>query len=255
MHHFTSSVIQDDMNRRSNAIQRLRDAGLYVVLWNPNSYTISRYQDPIPFPDSLSLKSLKSPRTTDDCANECPWMFRHWKMIPGPGPDDFDCECATLEAAVEAILAFYFGQPTILDNWLVPLHVHPELLSEDHVRAALSQATAITKNQFEIIQEERDDFFLREVMKAGAPRREWWREVTAVLADELVGTEDFMEQLRIVCELENAGRKLPPRPPLTIGSLYEWAFQSQFLCIQHVKETTKTLRLRRDLQAVYIVVP
>ena len=243
-------MMRDDLNRRSHAIQRLRDAGLYVVLWNPNSYTISRRQGRVPLGDTLSTTIAK-----DDGADEWPWIFRHWLMMPGPAPDDFDCEFATLEAAVEAILAFYFGAPTILDNWLVPLHLHPELLSEDHVRAALPQATAITANQFEIIQEERDDFFLREVMKAGAPRREWWREVTAVLADELVGKEDFMEQLQVVCELEHAGRKLPPRPPLTIGSRYEWAFQSQFLSIQHVKETTKTLRLRRDLQAVYIVVP
>ena len=54
-------MMRDDLNRRSNAMQRLRNAGLYVVLWNPNSYTICRRQDQFPVGDTLSTTTA-----TDD---------------------------------------------------------------------------------------------------------------------------------------------------------------------------------------------
>lgn len=249
-----SFMIRDDSNRRSNAIQRLRDAGLYVDSAGNSTLLnrISRRQDDVRLAATLQSKSLNSPIATDYWSNEWPWIFRHWLLMPGPGIDDFQCEFATVEAGVEAVLSFYFGHATIIDNWLVPLHRHPELLSETHVRAALSRATAITATQFEIMQEEQRDFCRREAEKRAAPMKAWWSEAKAVLADELVG-KDELEQLEFVGKIEFAGGKLPPRPKPTMDAPYESPFQFQFLGIQHAEETTKTLRLRRDLQEVYIV--
>ncbi len=249
-----SFMMRDDLDRRSNAIQRLRNAGLYVDSAGNSTLhnRISRSQDDVRLAATLQSKSLNSPIATDYWSNEWPWIFRHWMLFPGPGLDDFECEYATVEVAVEAVLSFYFGHPTIIDNWLVPLHRHPELISEDHVRAALSRANAITANQFAIMQEERRDFCRRGAEQRAAPMKAWWREVKAMLADELVG-KDELEQLEFVGKIEFAGGKLPPRPKPTMDAPYESPFQFQFLGIQHAEETTETLRLRRDLQEVYIV--
>jgi len=178
------------------------------------------------------------------------WIFHRWEYFPGPGPDDFSCEFPAIEAVVEAVLAYYFGHPTIIDGWIFPLHLHPEL-QEGKVRAALAQGVNIKEAQFEAIKKDRLDNYLSELEKTRVPLTQWWQEVTKLAANELSGKES-LEQIRIVCELEDAG-KLPARPEPKFYPTYDRALGSQFLLIKHVKESSKTLHLRRDLQEAYIV--
>lgn len=241
----SSFVIRDDLNRRSNAMQRLRDAGLYVDSAGNSSLDnrISRSQDDIGWDfTTLTSRSLDSHIATDYWSNEWPWCFRRWLCMPGPALDDFECEFATVEAAVEAVLAFYFGHPTLIDDWLVPLHVHPEL-PEDGVRAVLGQAIVISANQFEVIQEERTDF----VRRAAILVEERWQEVSALAGDDL-GKKYYWEQIDGMVEAD----KLPPWTQPILGPDHP-AFRRQFLVIHHVKDMTNTLRLRRDLGEAYIV--
>jgi hypothetical protein len=240
-------------DRRNQAIQRLKDAGLTVG--SPGSTyvqsTIVNSRDDSPKLIRLVSKSISSPVAVDYWSDEWSWILSHWGgLIPGPGLDDFQCELATIEEAVEKILVYYFGEPTIIGDWVFPLHLHPEL-PVDRVQTALSQASILTEKQFEAIQSERRAHFLRELEKTRIPLEEWWREVRALAADELRGKEQ-LEQVRIVCEMEDAG-KLPGRPKPTPFPRYDWALQSQFLHVHHISETSTTFRLRRDLEEAYVV--
>lgn len=235
------------------AIQRLRDAGLHVTPEANSSieYKISRVPDnPFHFGTYLLSKSLRSRVAVNYWSDEWPWIFRHWDLIPGPGHDDFDCEFPTVEQAVEAVLAFYFGQPSVIENWIVPLQLHPEL-SEDRVRAALGRARVITQKQFEITQAERHEILRRKCEERERPMKEWWQAANALLADHLAG-KDQLEQVEIICNRERTGT-IPSRPKPAPYEHYEGPMQVQFLSIPHINDTSKTLHLRRDLQEAYIV--
>jgi hypothetical protein len=187
----------------------------------------------------------------DYWSDEWPWILSHWGgLIPGPGLDDFQCEFATIEEAVEKVLAFYFGHPTIIADWIFPLHLHPEL-REDRVQTALSHVSVMNEKQFDAIQEEREVHFMRKIEKTKLPQKEWWREAATLLAEELRGKGE-MEQLEVIGKMANAGKLRPIPEPIRYPH-YDWALQSQFLLINHVSETTITLRLRRDLKEVYVV--
>lgn len=245
-------------DRRNNAIQRLKDAGLNVS--SPgNTYVqnrISRVESMETFPPELMLvsKSLSSADApVDYWSDEWPWiLIRPGKYIGGLGPDDenFECEFATIEAAVEAVLAFFFGQPTIIDSWMLPLHLHPEL-SEGEVRAAIASAVTITAEQFKAIEKAHIDAYVAERKRLRLPLDLWFQEARKRAAKELFG-KDSLEQLRIVCELERVGT-LPARPEISFCSGRDYILRMQFLLLRPVKETTRTLRLRRDLQEGYIV--
>ena len=246
-------MTQDNGSACQPAIQRLRDAGLYVF---PETNASIQYEiagthsERGWFSTDLMAKSIRSQTAVDYWSDEWPWLFRHWEFMPGPGPDDFDCEFPTVEQAVEAVLAFYFGQPRGIEGWICPLHAHPEL-SEDRVRAALGYAQVITEQQFEAIQAERGAAYMRELEESARPFKEWWRAVTALRADDLAG-KDSLKVLEMICQMEQAGT-LPPRPRPEPWSSYEAALRTQFLPIHHEADTSKTLCLRRDLLEGYIV--
>ncbi|MFZ1802988.1 MAG: hypothetical protein WAU05_03590 [Nitrospira sp.] len=236
-----------------HAIQRLRDAGLCVSPEKNSSlgYSIGRNNHDQDWSGiKLFSKSLQSRVAVDYWSDEWPWSIRHWDLMPGPGMDEFECEFPTQEEAVEAVLAFYFGRPSTIDDWVVPLHVHPEL-SEKQIRTVLGQARIITETQFEAVQTERVDTLEREVEKRERPMKEWLKEIRILLADELAG-KDVLAELEIICKMERAGT-IPPRPELAPYSAYTSALGVQFLRISHMRDTSKTLRLRRDLQESYIV--
>ena len=227
-------------------IQRLRDAGL-CVFPETNSfleYGIGRNKHDQDWSGTQLLsKSVRSVVAVDYCSDEWAWIIRHWDLIPGPGIDDFECKFPTLEEAVEAVLAFYFGQSSVIEGWICPLHSHPEL-SEGRIRAALGQARVITENQFEAVQIERVDALKREVEKRERPMKEWWRKVRILLADDLAG-KDLFAELETICKMERAGT-IPPRPELAPYHHYDCALGVQFLRIPHVQDTSKT-RPSREL--------
>jgi hypothetical protein len=173
-----------------------------------------------------------------------------WEYFPGPGPDDFRCDFTTLDEAVDAILNFHFGTQTIIDGWIFPFHRHPELQRE-RVSSLLHQAVMVTAEQFRQIEDEHNNRYWRALEVPDLPMKTWWDQASDFARDELSGKDD-VERIRIICELENAG-KLPKRPPRRSFSHYEWAMRTEFLPIQHSQDQTKSLRLRRDLEEIYVI--
>lgn len=82
------------------------------------------------------------------------WIFRKWEYIPGPGYDDFEWSYTTLDQAVEAAYSYYFSSPTLIEDWIIPLHSHPELNAE-HVTTSISNAGAIKAEDFTAIEKDR----------------------------------------------------------------------------------------------------
>jgi hypothetical protein len=82
------------------------------------------------------------------------WVFEMWERVPGPDESDFICRFSSLEDAVKAVQAFYFGSPTNVDGWLIPLHRHPELSRAD-VQYAIENAINVGQDAFEGIAERR----------------------------------------------------------------------------------------------------
>ncbi|SRR6266436_4199573 len=41
------------------------------------------------------------------------WIAKKYEMIPGPGPTDFRCKCATAEEAIDRVLRFFCTQENI----------------------------------------------------------------------------------------------------------------------------------------------
>lgn len=178
------------------------------------------------------------------------WTVRMWELIPGPGPDDFECEFMTLDEAVDTVLNFYFGTPTIVDGWIIPFHRHPEW-QRGRVSSLLPQAVLVTAERFQQVKEEHMNRWSRASLASKIPVTEWMDQVFELARDELSGKDEW-ERIRIVCELEAAG-KVPKRPEQGRFSNYEWAMKTQFIPIQHAQNLTKSLRLRRDLQEIYLV--
>jgi hypothetical protein len=91
------------------------------------------------------------------------WVVWLWDYLPGPGPTDFVWSCASLNQAMSLMLDFYFGTPTIIGGWAVPLHRHPEL-SLPKVCDTIGRAVPITDSAFQVL---RDEYRQRE------PRSSW----------------------------------------------------------------------------------
>ena len=49
------------------------------------------------------------------------WRFQIWESVPGPGPGDFQVDFLSIRDAVDAILDYYFGDPSKMNP--------PELLA------------------------------------------------------------------------------------------------------------------------------
>jgi hypothetical protein len=82
------------------------------------------------------------------------WTIEVWERVPGPDESDFRATFPTLDQALSAAHQFYFGQPTLIGDWNVPLHRHPELLQVplEHV---IAQAVNIAASDFARIREQR----------------------------------------------------------------------------------------------------
>lgn len=73
------------------------------------------------------------------------WTLWLWDYLPGPGATDFVSSCEALQQVINHILDFYFGTPTVIDSWAVPLHRHPELILptvQDAIRGAVPMAAS-----------------------------------------------------------------------------------------------------------------
>jgi hypothetical protein len=81
------------------------------------------------------------------------WVLWLWDYLPGPGPTDFVSSCTSLNQAMKIILDFYFGAPTIIDGWVVPLQRHPQLV-QSSVREAIQRAVPRTDSAFQALVDE-----------------------------------------------------------------------------------------------------
>lgn len=147
-------------------LQRLKDAGLLVTGISTAKPVADRYGIAKPLsPDATSRPHPAYFRTpqgdviVEDASSllyrrDDQWVFEVWERAPGPGEDDFICTFPMLDQAIDAILAFYFGAPTLIDDWQFPLHRHPEL-SLEVVNWALKNTIHVTQDMFDGIAERR----------------------------------------------------------------------------------------------------
>ena len=68
-----------------------------------------------------SERILCSPPRSMLVQQENSWVFKVWEWTPGPGPGDFRTSYASISDAVDAILDYYFGDPSKMNP--------PELLA------------------------------------------------------------------------------------------------------------------------------
>src|SRR5262249_36760243 len=81
------------------------------------------------------------------------WGFRKWEWVPGPGPDDIDFQAETLERIVNCALNYYFGKPTIINGWIIPVNKHPEW-SAERLNSVLERAKQVTSEEWKTIRDE-----------------------------------------------------------------------------------------------------
>lgn len=86
------------------------------------------------------------------------WSIEHnaWVLVSVEGhgwfhKNDFICQFQTFDRVVEVVLDFYFGTPTIISNWVIAFHRHPEL-DKAQAQVAIAQAQRISRGEFEIIR-------------------------------------------------------------------------------------------------------
>jgi hypothetical protein len=149
-----------------NMLQQLIDARLEVQMLEPTAQYDQGYvirlaadTDRFTIADPPPVFQAASSLTLADIACRLyhakqRWVFEMWERVPGPDESDFICRFSSLEDAVWAVQAFYFGSPTNMDGWLIPLHRHPELSRAD-VQYAIENAVNVDQDAFEGIAERR----------------------------------------------------------------------------------------------------
>jgi hypothetical protein len=158
------NVIQGHM--LMDMLQQLSDAGLEVEMLE----TVAQYDRGyvITLPADSDRFTIADPSPVFEAASELTladiacklyqhqqlWVFEMWERVPGPDESDFICSFPSLEDALAAVQAFYFGVPTNMNGWLIPLHRHPELSATD-VRYAIENSVNVSKDVFEGIAERR----------------------------------------------------------------------------------------------------
>lgn len=127
--------------------EELTLTGLNVRLFSMTNFTILSHEE-LAEEDHLGSQIYVS--------KENDFVFEHWKYTPGPGPDDFICSYKDPVEFKEAITSFYFGGPTILNDWIIPCHKHPELnISE--VESVIAKAKCITEEEFQKIYSQKTE--------------------------------------------------------------------------------------------------
>ncbi len=186
------------------------------------------------------------------------WRLSNWTDMPTASVDEIMYAYPSFAQAVDSLLRYYFGQPTVLDGWVCPLHRHPELV-ESKVRAILPSAVSLSADQFSVITQERTARFWADVATRTPPLFLQWDEQRRTPINP---REEKQERVTWLDELMITPGKRPPEGPLPLGSPYSlkdvsypyWEFmiRSQFVLITHAEDPSRTLCLRRDLQEAYI---
>lgn len=133
------------------AIQRLEAAELTILpRIKPSGegwITIARAIDPIDEGDGIGSLVDGSIIFYQD-GN---WVFRKWDWVPGPGYDDIDFRNENLEVILNVAIEYYFGEPILIDNWILPLHKHPEW-SATRLPVVIESAKRITVTEWDVIR-------------------------------------------------------------------------------------------------------
>lgn len=145
---------EEDVVRQIQYVQQRRSQGLpthipyfwYAEVSKPaNHPTYNRSQDGTQEKTPRPLDSLVSAiKLQIENRQACNWQI--WDYIPGPAHHEFACYYQSLDAMMPAILNYYCGESTIIDDWVVPLNRHPEL-NPERVAAIITRArqTTLTK--------------------------------------------------------------------------------------------------------------
>ena len=163
---WTHAINPIESHTLMDTLQQLIESGLEVKMLEPTAQCDQSYLIRLPadtdrftIADPSPVFQTASSLTLADIACKLyqatqRWMFEMWERVPGPDESDFICSFPSLEDAIKAIQAFYFGLPTSMDGWLIPLHRHPELSQAD-VQYAIENAVNVGEDGFEGIAERR----------------------------------------------------------------------------------------------------
>ena len=245
------------------AIERLKAAELdvYVANNDPRSYRTQKTSLPYGMYDATWLTALpvqdlkfKSPAPNGS------WKLSNWMCMPTSCVHEIMCVYPSLARAVDSLLTYHFGQPTVINGWVCPLHRHPEL-PESKVRGVLPSAVPVTADQFTLIKQEGRARFWADVAACAPPSLLQWDEErrTAVTACPK-GGENFaqLDDPMMSPERKPTEGPLPPGLPPNFEDVssppyWEFMIRSQFVPIRHAEDSSRTLCLRRDLQEAYII--
>ena len=75
------------------------------------------------------------------------WHFNCLDAVPGPSGMAFEVIYPTLEQALEAVQTFYFGKPTVVQSWIIPLHQHPDW-TKDNIERVIKNSEMISPEDF-----------------------------------------------------------------------------------------------------------
>lgn len=160
------------MSRRTTT-ERLRDAGLFIEFEDPD-YIMQRMTH---FIDGKGVyfiryctihnaspvfRETNVPIRYENTIQEPPlsvalvFAERTWHVykIEGHGgfaESDFTCAYAHFAEVEQTAITYYFGSPTIIQGWSVPLHKHPEL-DKAKVEGAIRTAPLVSTQEFEHIK-------------------------------------------------------------------------------------------------------
>ena len=111
-------------------IEQLKAAGLYVNgAHDRRSYWAHR--DPVKHgtydPTWLTALPVQGLEQESPEPNGS-WRLSNWMAMPKGCANEIMCIYSSLGMAVDSLLSYYFGQPTVINGWICPLHKYPELL-------------------------------------------------------------------------------------------------------------------------------
>jgi hypothetical protein len=142
----------------NEAVEILASTGLFV------SHRLVRGQVWIHIARGYELTTVEDIHVVHDAGRiyheNDQWCFMKWDCCPGPGLEDIDMPIGSLASAVQILITYYFGEPTIINQWLIPLHKHPEW-DVERLSVALENARNVTPEAWQKIKSESTDRFLQ----------------------------------------------------------------------------------------------
>jgi hypothetical protein len=134
----------------NEAVETIASTGLFV------SHRLVSGRVWIHVARGYELTGVEDIHVVHDAARIChendQWRFIKWDYCPGPGLEDINLPTDSLASAIQILITHYFGEPTIINQWLFPLHKHPEW-DLARVAPALDNARQVASTDWQVIHE------------------------------------------------------------------------------------------------------